>query len=154
MTTSSIRAWAAGAIAAFSAGGVIAAWAATSTELGRGSIVADWTLLCSALVSAGVIAYGITTRPHAWKHSRYFLAISIFAAAVAIALLVRDVGGGPRFAPVMLVVVLGALAILALFGARSEFAEHFYPTERREISVDVALLAAALGCIGYVLTRP
>jgi PAS domain S-box-containing protein len=154
MSTSSSRSWVAATIAVFTAGGVIAAWAATPTQLGRGSTVADWTLLGSSLVSAGVIAYGIATGGSSWRHSIYFMVISILAAVVSVALLVRDLEQGARYAPVILVVVLGGFSILALIGARSEFVEHFYPTERREISVDVALLGVALGCIGYVLIRP
>ena len=44
--------------------------------------------------------------------------------------------------------------VAVILPARAEYADHFRREDRREISVDVALITASLAFLGYMLLRP
>ena len=115
-------------------------------------IVSDVCLGLAGLV-AGLVILARARRPGAWEGMLAFgVAMLVMAVAKGIEVII-DIGGDSALADN---VDLAFLLIGALFliPARVQFRDHFRRDDRREISADVALIAAAMISVVYLLIRP
>ena len=117
------------------------------------AVLAHGTLFVAAAV-AGVIVSRNDRSADGWQSGRALAAGLILTAAGAGGLVIWDVVGEPRLAPTVWDLSYLVFLVAVIMPARAEYVDHFRPEDRREISVDVALVAASLAFLGYMLLRP
>lgn len=115
--------------------------------------LADGSITAAGLLS-GVVILRRLSAGNAWRSARYLGVGMLGLAAASAAFLVGDLTRTLHYGPSPLDLVFVPLAALLLLPIRIEYAEHFPIEDRREIATDVALIAAALGCIAYLFLRP
>jgi PAS domain S-box-containing protein len=142
------------AVLGLAAAGTVAAHTLAGDEMRRRPELADGLVLSASLLAIAAILYRLRF-PGSWKSAK-FIGLGVLAIATAGAVFfVLDAPGGDRtLGPSAwdLLFLLGAAAFL--MPIKIEFADHFPKEDRREISADVALISAALGCIAYLSIRP
>jgi PAS domain S-box-containing protein len=142
------------AVLVSAAAGIAAAYAIAGDALRRRPEIADGLVIGAGLLSIAAILRRFRF-PGTWKSAK-FLGLGILAIVAAGAtFLVLDAPGTRRHlgpSPWDLLFLLGA--VIFLIPIKIEFADHFPKDDRREISADVALISAALGCIAYLSIRP
>ena len=89
-----------------------------------------------------------------WRSGRALVAGLILTAAGTGGLVIWDLVGEPRLRPSLWDLAFLVILVAVILPARAEYVDHFRPEDRREISVDVALIVASLAFLGYMLLRP
>ncbi|GIU97501.1 MAG: hypothetical protein KatS3mg013_1304 [Actinomycetota bacterium] len=116
------------------------------------TVVASATSAAGALAAAAIVAG--RGRANGWPAARGIAAALALAALAALAIgsfgALTSAPFGPRWTDVALL----ALAIPLLAGIQREFQAHFDPTDRRDIAMDVWLLAASVAALLYLVIRP
>lgn len=116
-------------------------------------LVSDVLLMTVAFV-AGTVILLRAREPLSWEGLTPFgVAMLVLAVAKAISAIVDVASVGTRSATVtdLSLLIIGALFVLP---ARVQFHDHFRRVDRREIWADVALIAAAMISVVYLLIRP
>jgi PAS domain S-box-containing protein len=115
--------------------------------------MAHGTLFVSSVVSA-VIVGRHNRSSDGWRSGRALAAGLALTAAGTGGLLIWDILGAPpvRASAWDLGFLLFLVAVILPAGA--EYMDHFRSEDRREISVDVALITLSLAFLGYLLLRP
>ena len=107
-----------------------------------------------ATLAAAALIAGSVQREGSWPSARgisgYLLLIGLADLGFVAAQLGSDTSGRVGPADAVLLILLIPLTI----ATRDELRVHFDPTDRREIAIDVWLIAAAVAAILYLLIRP
>ena len=116
-------------------------------------VLAHGTLFVAAMV-AGVVVSRNNRSADGWQSGRALAAGLLLTGLGTGGLVLWDVLGEPRFDPSLWDLSFLLFLVAVILPARAEYVDHFRPEDRREISVDVALIAASLAFLGYMLLRP
>ncbi len=117
------------------------------------AVLAHGTLFVAAVVAAVVV--GRNNRSTDGSRSGRALAIGlVLTAAGTGGLVIWDVVSEPRLGASIWDLAFLVFLVAVILPARAEYVDHFRPEDRREISVDVALIVASLAFLGYMLLRP
>jgi len=117
------------------------------------AVLAHGTLFVAAAVAAVVVGRN-NRSADGWQSGRALAAGLALTAVGTGALVVWDIVGEPRLGASIWDLTFLVFLIAVILPARAEYVDHFRPEDRREISVDVALIAASLAFLGYMLLRP
>ncbi len=115
--------------------------------------MAHGTLFVSSVVAAVVVGRH-NRSADGWQSGRALTAGLVLTAAGTGGLLVWDVVGDPRATPSAWDLGFLLFMVAVMMPAGAEYMDHFRPEDRREISVDVALITLSLAFLGYLLLRP
>ncbi len=117
------------------------------------AILGHGTLFVAAAVAA-VVVWRNNRSADGWQSGRALAAGLTLTALGTGALVVWDIAGAPSLQPSMWDLAFLLFLVAVILPARAEYADHFRREDRREISVDVALITASLAFLGYMLLRP
>jgi PAS domain S-box-containing protein len=117
------------------------------------AVLAHGTLFVAAVVAAVVVGRN-NRSADGWQSGRALGAGLILTAIGTGALVVWDIVGEPRLEPSVWDLAFLVFLVAVILPARAEYVDHFRQEDRREISVDVALITASLAFLGYMLLRP
>jgi PAS domain S-box-containing protein len=135
------------------AAGVVAVFQLMPEGREAHAVVAHGLVFVSALVSGVVVARNDRSQD-GWQSGKALSVGFFLVAAGMAALAIWDVVGEPRLQPSVWDISFVVFLAAVILPVRGEFADHFRPEDRREISVDVALIVASLAFLGYMLLRP
>jgi signal transduction histidine kinase len=108
-------------------------------------------------VLAGSCAFAVwrwSRGPGAWVSGPALAAMFALTAATTGAFLVNTVAERAWTGPTPYDAAFLVLLLPVLWAARREFVAHFPPDDRREIAIDVLLIAASLAAVCYVVILP
>ena len=111
------------------------------------------TLFVAAVVAA-LVVWRNNRSADGWQSGRALGAGLALTAIGTGALAVWDIVGHPRLEPSIWDLGFLVFLVAVILPARAEYIDHFRREDRREISVDVALITASLAFLGYMLLRP
>jgi PAS domain S-box-containing protein len=147
------RSWVTPSALLLAMGVVAGAYLFAPRMVGRTRGLSDALVAVACLIATIVIARRRTDMEE-WRSARFLglgtLALALIALVFAVQDVRKDLNLGPSGLEVLFIVV--ALVFLVPIGI--EFTDHFNREDRREIGADVALIAAALGTILYLVMRP
>src|SRR3989454_4180271 len=120
----------------------------------RGQALAGAAGSALAAAVAGILIRGASREEDAWPSAAGIAWAMFLIAAVSFAYLAvgsaSDTANHPRPADALLLLLLIPLTV----AMRDELRGHFDTRDRREIAIDVMLIAASVGSILYLLIRP
>ena len=117
------------------------------------AVLAHGTLFVAAVVAAVVVSRN-NRSGDGWQSGRALGAGLILTAAGTGGLVIWDIVGEPRLRSSVGDLAFLLFLVAVILPARAEYVAHFRPEDRREISVDVALIVASLAFLGYMMLRP
>jgi PAS domain S-box-containing protein len=117
------------------------------------AVLAHGTLFVAAIVAAVVVSRN-NRSADGWQSGRALAAGLLLTALGTGGLVVWDIVGEPRLRASIWDLAFLVFLMAVILPARAEYVDHFRPEDRREISVDVALIVASLAFLGYMLLRP
>jgi PAS domain S-box-containing protein len=123
-------------------------------EGSRESAIAGQTMVAVLATSSALAIWRWSRRPGAWVSGRAIATMLVFAAMVSGAFLTRTISGSQWKGPTAYDAAFLVTLIPVLFAARREFIAHFPPVDRREIAIDVVLIALSLAAVCYVVILP
>ncbi len=135
------------------AGGIAAAYAFAGERVASLGGMSEGLLLAACVVSTIAILWGLR-REDRWPSAPWLAAGVASFAAIAAIFLVRGLTRQPTYRPTPWDALFLLVAVLFLVPIHIEYRAHFPREDRREISADAALVAAALGTILYLSIRP
>jgi PAS domain S-box-containing protein len=117
------------------------------------AVMAHGTIFVSSVVAALVVGRH-NRSSDGWQSGRALAAGLALTAAGTGGLLIWDIVGDPRATASMWDLGFLLFLVAVVLPAGAEYLDHFRPEDRREISVDVALITLSLAFLGYLLLRP
>jgi PAS domain S-box-containing protein len=117
------------------------------------AVMAHGTLLVSSVVAA-VVVWRHDRSADGWQSGRALAAGLALTAVGTGGLLIYDVVGDIRAHASVWDLGFLLFLVAVILPAGAEYMDHFRPEDRREISVDVALITLSLASLGYLLLRP
>jgi PAS domain S-box-containing protein len=147
------RSWVTPAVLLLAMGVVAGAYLFAPRAVGRTRGLSDALVAIACLVATIVIARRRADAEE-WRSARFLAFGTLALAAIALLFAVQDVRQDLDLGPSGFDVVFVLVALVFLVPVGMEFADHFNREDRREIGADVALIAAALGTILYLMMRP
>jgi PAS domain S-box-containing protein len=145
--------WPVGLALLATAVGVIVVFLVVPESREARAVMAHGTLLVSAVVAA-VIVGRHNRSPDGWRSGRALAAGLVLTAAGTGGLLIWDVVDHPRAQASVWDLGFLLFLVAVILPAGAEYMDHFRSEDRREITVDVALIALSLSFLGYLLLRP
>jgi len=133
--------------------GVVAVHLARFDDARARTLAVDLAPTLAAFL-AGITIVRSRRRQGGWASSGYLGLGVLGIAAVDTAILLADLTGTANLGPSILDLAFVPIGVLFLFAVKIEFDAHLPKGDRGEIATDVALIAAALACVGYVMLRP
>lgn len=117
------------------------------------AVLAHGTLFVSSVVAAVVVGRH-SRSADGWQSGRALAAGLSLTAAGTGGLLIWDVLGDPRTHASTWDLGFLVFLVAVILPAAAEYMDHFRAEDRREISVDVALITLSLTFLAYLLLRP
>ncbi|MBA3691444.1 MAG: PAS domain S-box protein [Actinobacteria bacterium] len=118
----------------------------------RAALTHGTLFVCSVVATVVVGRHNRST--DGWQSGRALAAGLALSAAGTGGLLLWDVVGDTRAIPSAWDLGFLLFMVAVMMPAGAEYMDHFRPEDRREISVDVALITLSLAFLGYLLLRP
>ncbi len=125
-----------------------------SPEGTRERAVVAQTLVTALAVACAIAMWRWARRPGAWVSGPALTAMFALTAVATGAFLVNTLAGSEWTGPTPYDAAFLLLLVPVLVAARREFKAHFPPDDRREIAIDVLLIAASLAAVCYVVILP
>ncbi len=147
------RSWVTPAALLVAMGVVAGAYLLAPRTVGRTRGLSDALVAIACLVATIVIARR-RSDVEEWRSARFLAFGTLSLAAIALLFAIQDVRQDLDLGPSGFDVLFVVVALVFLVPVGIEYADHFNRDDRREIGADVALIAAALGTILYLLMRP
>jgi PAS domain S-box-containing protein len=147
------RSWVTPAALLLVMGVVAGAYIFAPRTVGRTRGLSDALVAVACLLATIVIARRRTDTEE-WRSARFLALGTLSLAAIALLFAVQDVRDDIDLGPSGYDILFVLVALVFLVPIGIEFADHFNREDRREIGADVALIAAALGIILYLVMRP